>query len=80
MKLFEKTLRQMIFEKYNSNPAFIDSVRGMFPEGRELYQNAGFKTHNHIQLCIINPNCIIGYFDPTLEVNDSFKSFYSEIG
>jgi hypothetical protein len=43
---------------------FIDSVRGMFPEGRFLYPNAGFREKNHIQLCIVNPNCILGYFDP----------------
>lgn len=44
---------------------FIDSVRGMFPEGKELYPNAGFRSKNHIQLCVVNPNCIIGYFEPT---------------
>ncbi|MCA9450534.1 MAG: hypothetical protein KC931_25660 [Candidatus Omnitrophica bacterium] len=43
---------------------FIDSVRGMFPEGRELYDGAGFRDRNHIQLCIVNPNAILGYFQP----------------
>jgi hypothetical protein len=41
-----------------------DSVRAAFWEGDELYPNAGFKTHNHIQLCIINPDCIKGIFLP----------------
>lgn len=41
-----------------------DSVRAAFWEGEELYPNAGFKTHNHIQLCIINPDCIKGVFLP----------------
>ena len=41
-----------------------DSVRAAFWEGEELYLNAGFKTHNHIQLCIINPDCIKGIFLP----------------
>jgi hypothetical protein len=41
-----------------------DSVRGLFPEGKELYDNAGFKEKSHIQICIINPNCIKGYFSP----------------
>ncbi|MFW5451799.1 MAG: hypothetical protein ACKE9I_09380 [Methylophagaceae bacterium] len=50
--------------KIQNHPAFIDSVRGMFPEGRELYSGAGFRDKNHIQLCVVNPNCIIGYFDP----------------
>lgn len=43
---------------------YIDSVRGMFPEGVELYPGAGFRSKNHIQLCILNPNCILGYFEP----------------
>jgi len=41
-----------------------DSVRGIFVEGKSLYKNAGFKSKNHIQLCILNPNCIKGYFIP----------------
>lgn len=39
-----------------------DSIRGVFWEGKELYPNAGFKQQNHIQVCVRNPNCIIGYF------------------
>jgi len=41
-----------------------DSVRGVFSEGAELYENAGFKEKDHIQICIRNPNCIKGYFLP----------------
>jgi hypothetical protein len=41
-----------------------DSVRGVFFEGKELYDNAGFKEKDHIQLCVRNPNCIKGYFLP----------------
>ncbi|OAT54932.1 hypothetical protein [Providencia heimbachae] len=55
-----------------NHPNFIDSVRGMFPEGAELYDGAGFRDKNHIQLCIINPNCIAGYFDP-IQRNSWFK-------
>lgn len=39
-----------------------DSVRGAFWEGKELYPRAGFKEKNHIQICVVNPNCIKGYF------------------
>ena len=42
-------------------PAF-DTVRGVFWEGRELYPQAGFRSHNHIQICVRNPNCIKGFF------------------
>lgn len=41
-----------------------DSVRGVFFEGKELYENAGFKDKNHIQIVLRNPNCIKGYFAP----------------
>lgn len=41
-----------------------DSVRGLFPEGKELYPYAGFREKTHIQICIRNPDCILGYFDP----------------
>jgi hypothetical protein len=41
-----------------------DSIRGVFWEGEELYPQAGFRSHNHIQICVRNPNCIKGYFRP----------------
>lgn len=41
-----------------------DSVRGVFWEGADLYPGAGFKEKNHIQIAIINPNCIKGFFLP----------------
>lgn len=41
-----------------------DSVRGLFPEGGELYDGAGFQKQTHIQIAIRNPNCIKGYFLP----------------
>lgn len=43
---------------------YYDSVRGVFTEGKHLYENAGFHEKDHIQLCIRNPNCIKGYFIP----------------
>lgn len=58
--------------RLQTHPQFIDSVRGMFPEGEELYEGAGFRAKNHIQLCIINPNCIMGYFDP-IQHNNWYK-------
>jgi hypothetical protein len=41
-----------------------DSVKGVFWEGKEIYHDAGFREKDHIQLCIINPNCIKGFFLP----------------
>ena len=41
-----------------------DTVRAAFVEGEPLYPSAGFNDRNHIQLCVVNPRCIKGYFRP----------------
>ncbi len=41
-----------------------DSVRGVFIEGNPVYDNSEIMKKTHTQLCIINPNCIKGYFKP----------------
>ena len=41
-----------------------DTVRAAFWEGDELYPNAGFKKYNHIQIAVINPDCIKAIFLP----------------
>jgi hypothetical protein len=64
---YERFIRYMGTVGVSTKPPVIgsfDSVRSAFWEGEELYPNAGFKTHNHIQLSIINPNCIKGIFLP----------------
>ncbi|MGK0290608.1 MAG: hypothetical protein ACI86H_002067 [bacterium] len=47
---------------------YFDTVRAAFWEGEELYPNAGFKMQNHIQIAVLNPNCIKGIFLPRDEV------------
>ena len=49
-----------------------DSIRGVFTEGSEVYPGAGFVEKTHTQLCIINPNCIKGYFAP-IEQEDGYR-------
>ena len=41
-----------------------DSIRGMFTEGEAVYPGAGFVEKTHTQICVVNPNCIKGYFTP----------------
>lgn len=41
-----------------------DSVRSLFEEGEAVYPGSGFRRKTHIQICVINPNCIIGFFIP----------------
>lgn len=39
-----------------------DSIKGIFIEGKPAYEGAGFFEKTHTQICILNPNCIKGYF------------------
>lgn len=54
------------FNKTNGIQEY-DSVRAAFWEGNELYDTAGFREKNHIQICIRNTKCILGYFLPRNE-------------
>lgn len=45
------------------SPAY-DSVRGVFVEGKPIFEGAGIYDKTHAQICIRNPNCILGYFVP----------------
>jgi len=38
------------------------TVRALFPEGSELYTGAGFKDKTHIQICVRDPEQILGVF------------------
>ena len=48
----------------NENLPRFDSVRSMFNEGERVYKGSSFREKTHIQICIVNPNCIKGYFLP----------------
>lgn len=49
--------------KQKSEPSF-DTVRAFFVEGEPLYENAGLRALDHIQICVREPRQIIGYFLP----------------
>jgi len=51
------------YRESREEPAY-DSVRGPFLEGDPIYTDAGFHSENHIQLCVLNTECIKGYFRP----------------
>jgi len=48
------------------NETEFDSIRAPFLEGKKIYLGAGFRSQNHIQLCVRNTACIKGYFRPIL--------------
>ncbi|MBR1478997.1 MAG: hypothetical protein IJ608_13720 [Lachnospiraceae bacterium] len=49
-----------------------DSVRGVFVEGKPAFPGSAIAKKTHIQICIVNPNCIKGYFNPIMPV-DSYR-------
>jgi len=40
------------------------TVRGVFTEGGELYPGAGIEKKTHIQIAVVDPDCIKGAFRP----------------
>ena len=49
--------------QFNALPAY-DTVRGLFWEGDPIYPGAGVRQFNHIQICVRDTSCILGYFRP----------------
>ncbi len=41
-----------------------DSVYGVFEEGRPIFKDSGIKEGTHVQLAVIEHDCIVGYFRP----------------
>jgi hypothetical protein len=41
-----------------------EAIRGFFMGGRPLYDGAGFRELDHIQICVRSPKQIIGCFWP----------------
>lgn len=58
-KIVIKTMHA-IRESQNLPP--YQSMRAAFIEGDKLYAGSGFNAKNHIQLAILDPQCIKGYF------------------
>jgi len=59
-----ETLHQMRAEE-NLEP--YQTVRGFFVEGDVLYEGAGLRHQDHIQLCVRDTSCIVGYFLPRVK-------------
>lgn len=64
-------LQDALVEERKAHYEF-DTVRAVFSEGKELYENAGFCSKNHLQICVRNPNCIKGFFR-VVDPDESFR-------
>lgn len=56
-----KALHKML--ELKSLPPY-DTVRGAFPEGKPIYEGCAINDQTHIQICVRNPDSILGYFLP----------------
>jgi hypothetical protein len=53
---------QKIAQESDSNGQPFSTVRALFPEGDELYLDAGFWEKTHVQICVREPQQILGVF------------------
>jgi hypothetical protein len=58
--LFNSVLRTVQESDPKSLP--YSTVRALFPEGSKLYPGAGFRDKTHIQICVREPEQILGVF------------------
>lgn len=42
----------------------IQTVRGVFQEGTDVFPGSGIKLRSHIQIAVRDTSCIVGYFLP----------------
>lgn len=65
LRFLDRAVIQFLHDIFDAGgEAAFDSVRGLFPEGEELYEGAGFRDRNHIQIAVCNPELILGLFYP----------------
>jgi len=57
IKMVHEIVKQDGLQKY-------DSVRCAFAEGKAAYAGSNFSMRGHIEVCVINPDMIKGYFLP----------------
>lgn len=61
--------QEEIQEKGFTKGKIFDSTRAVFTEGGPVFEGAGLFEKSHIQICIRNPNCILGFFLPRKEID-----------
>jgi hypothetical protein len=58
-----------IEERDKSDLKLFDSTRGVFLEGERVLQGSEIYEKSHIQICVRNPNCILGFFLSRKEID-----------
>lgn len=75
--IYKQNKNDMAEQGHSTFESF-DSVRSVFIEGEPIYENAGFHHDTHVQVCIRNPDCILGFFLPRkeLDIDKYLETFY----
>lgn len=63
-KNIEDEAREQIDEGLTPSVSPFDTVRGLFPEGENLYPGGGFYSLTHTQIAVRTDTSIVGYFRP----------------
>jgi hypothetical protein len=59
-------------------PRPFDSIRSAFQEGARLFEGSELRLKTHVQICVLNHNCILGYFRPRARKDPSIGRFSTE--
>lgn len=59
-----EVFRYVHYVNNETNRLPYDSIRCAFSEGQSVYPGTDITTRLHVQICVINPDCIKGYFLP----------------
>lgn len=62
LRFLDRAVIQFLHEIFDEADAAFDTVRGLFPEGEELFPGAGIHDRNHIQIAVRKPGSILGLF------------------
>jgi hypothetical protein len=62
--LHDSRLKMNLRPKSNGKYPAYETVRAAFPEAEQLYEGAGFRSKNHVQIAVRSRSCIRGYSRP----------------
>ncbi len=59
-----EVFRYVHYVNNETNQPAYDTIRCAFSEGQSVYPGTEITTRLHVQICVLNPHCIKGYFLP----------------
>lgn len=69
--LLQRQLDRAVFDQIHRIRALtpedtpkIEAVRGAFPQGKQMAPTSAFRRQSHIQIALLEENCVVGWFLP----------------